>query len=132
MKTRVLLMGLAVLSLLVAGCTQTKVISPSASNNGGESKAGKIVDMTIAAYNYGFTQSEAAINKGDTVRIKFTSTGGRHGISIPEFGVSSGPASEGEEKIIVFVADKSGNFEYFCNVPRGPGHSTMRGTIVIV
>ena len=56
---------------------------------------------------------------------------GTHGLSMPDFNLVMGPVSPGEQQTAYFVADKSGTFDYFCNVPCGPGHSSMRSTLTI-
>ena len=94
-------------------------------------ETGKVVDITIEAFNFGFTQSPATISKGDKVRITFTSSSGTHGLAIPDFGVTLGPVSPGEQETVEFVADKAGSFAYFCNVPCGPGHKSMRGMLTV-
>ncbi len=113
--------------LILASCTTTKVVTPGNKESG----SGKTVEMTIDAFNFGFTASQVTINKGDKVKIKFTSSSGTHGLAIPEFGISAGPVSPGQEEIVEFVADKSGSFDYFCNIPCGSGHGGMRGKLIV-
>ena len=127
MNRNYLILGLALVCLtLISACT---------SQNSGNQVTGKasenVVEMTIDAYSYGFTQSPATIKQGDKVRIKVTSSSGTHGVSIPDFGVSTGPIPAGQEEVFEFVADKSGSFDYFCNIPCGEGHRSMKGKIVV-
>jgi cytochrome c oxidase subunit 2 len=127
---------LMIVATLILGCssevkpseTKTPVGSDIAA---AETKSGSIVDITINSFNFGFTATPATINKGDKVRLKLTSTNCIHGIAIPGFGISVGPVSPGEEKTVEFIADKSGSFDYFCNVPCGSGHRSMRGTLTV-
>ncbi len=127
--------------IILAGCASTQ---DSPADNGGiaagtsqsdkgisDSAGGPVKEINIEAYNWGFNQEPVTIKKGDRVRIKLTSSSGTHGIAIPDFGVSSGPVSPGQEEIIEFTADKAGTFVYFCNIPCGQGHSSMRGQLVI-
>jgi len=60
-----------------------------------------------------FSPKEIVVNKGDLVRIKITNTKGTHDFKIDEFGVYT-ETPLNEEKIVEFVADKSGSFEYYC------------------
>ncbi|PIN74862.1 cytochrome C oxidase subunit II [Candidatus Woesearchaeota archaeon CG10_big_fil_rev_8_21_14_0_10_37_12] len=94
-------------------------------------KTGEIKELTIDAHNWAFTQENVVINKGDTVRIKVTSSEGIHGLKLPEFDIETGPISPGQEETVEFVADKTGTFEYKCNVPCGPGHREMKGKITV-
>ena len=59
-----------------------------------------------------------------------TSTDVAHGIAIPELNVNlSVPA--GKTESIEFVADKKGSFHAHCSVYCGPGHSKMKGKLIV-
>lgn len=60
-----------------------------------------------------FSPKEISVNKGDLVRIKITNTKGTHDFKIDEFGVYT-ETPLNQEKIVEFVADKAGSFEYYC------------------
>jgi len=93
---------------------------------------GTVKELKIEAYKFGFRiMNDVQINKGDTVRLSVTSTDGIHGFAMPDFNVDISPIGLGETKTAEFVADKSGTFTYFCNVPCGPGHSSMRGALIV-
>lgn len=94
-----------------------------------QESTGEVKEVRLEAYNWGFRQSGDEIQKGDKVRLVVTSTSGTHGVAIPDFGVSVGPVSPGQEQVVEFTADQSGSFTYFCNIPCGRGHSSMRGTL---
>ncbi len=128
MKTIHIIQFILVLAALVAvtGCTTGKAVADVRA-----SPIDTVKDITIEAFNFGFTQSDVTINKGDIVRITFRSTEGMHGISIPDLDIDSGALGPGEEKVIEFVADTAGSFDYRCNVPCGSGHRGMKGTIVV-
>lgn len=75
-----------------------------------------------------FTPNVLNMNKGDLVRIKVTNTKGTHDFNIDEFNIHS-KTPLNEEVLIEFVADKSGEFEYYCSMPghRQAGHwGTLR------
>ncbi len=63
------------------------------------------------------------VDKGDLVRLKITTTSGMHNINIDEFNVHS-ETPINETTVIEFVADKSGDFIYYCSKPghRQNGH----------
>lgn len=71
-----------------------------------------------------FSLKEIAVAKGDTVRVKVTNTKGVHDFAIDEFGVKT-ETPEGVETIIEFVADKAGEFTYYCSKP---GHAALGQT----
>lgn len=75
-----------------------------------------------------FSVKELTVNKGDTVRIKVTNTKGVHDFKIDEYDVyKMTPANE--EVVVEFIADKAGEFVYYCAQPnhRALGHwGTLR------
>jgi cytochrome c oxidase subunit 2 len=92
----------------------------------------QVKELRLEAYKFGFrVLNDVVINKGDHVKITVTSTDGTHGLALPDFNVNISPINQGETKSAEFIADKSGTFTYFCNVPCGPGHSSMVGTLVV-
>ena len=82
-------------------------------------------------FNFGFTQDPIVIQKGDRVRLRITSSQGTHSLTIPELSLSTGAIGAGQQQILEFTAEQSGTFSYFCNIPCGSGHRTMRGQLII-
>ncbi len=75
-----------------------------------------------------FSVKEIKVKKGDLVRIKVTNTKGMHDINIDEFNIHKATPLD-EEVVIEFVADKTGDFVYYCSMPghRAGGHwGTLR------
>ena len=56
------------------------------------------------------------MNKGDTVRINFVNTGGKHDLRIDGYNVGTKVIDSGQEDTIEFTADKTGEFEYYCSI----------------
>ena len=71
----------------------------------------KTADGKIAAH---FSLATIDVKKGDTVRITITNTEGTHDFKIDEFKVAA-ETPEGKDTIVEFVADKVGDFEYYCS-----------------
>lgn len=63
-----------------------------------------------------FSLKEITVNKGDKVRIKVTNIKGRHDFVIDEYDIHEDTPLN-KEVVIEFVADKSGEFIYYCSVP---------------
>ncbi|OJI09483.1 MAG: hypothetical protein COV08_00900 [Candidatus Vogelbacteria bacterium CG10_big_fil_rev_8_21_14_0_10_49_38] len=63
-----------------------------------------------------FSLKELTVNQGDTVRIKVNVKSGNHNFYLDEFNIAS-ETPTGEETVIEFVADQSGEFVYYCNMP---------------
>lgn len=70
-----------------------------------------------------FSLKEITVNKGDLVRIKIFVKNGKHDFKIDEFNVFADTPT-GKETIVEFMADKVGEFVYYCNQPghRAAGH----------
>ena len=89
-----------------------------------------IVQIDMTANDFKFDPSTITVNKGDKVKIKVTSTDVNHGISIPDYGISQ-KVDVGKTETIEFIADKSGEFTFFCNVFCGSGHKEMKGKLIV-
>ncbi len=94
------------------------------------SVAGPVKEFTMTAKQWEFSPETITVDKGDTVRLNVTSVDVEHGIAIPDFNVSEN-LRPGRTVVIEFVADKVGQFSFFCNVYCGVDHGAMRGTLVV-
>lgn len=74
------------------------------------------VEFDVTGTNFEFSVKEMRVKKGDTVLIRFSNEGGFHDWVIDEFNASTPRISEGGEAMVEFVADKAGEFEYYCSV----------------
>ncbi len=93
--------------------------------------SGEVKELVITGSNFKWDVVGPTIKKGDTVKLTVKVAEGGHGFALPEFNIRSNELGQGKEQIIEFVADKSGSFEYFCNVPCGSGHRQMRGMLIV-
>ena len=91
---------------------------------------GEIKEFNIIAKQFSFEPSMIEVNEGDLVRIKIKSIDVAHSIAIPDFRISERLYPD-EEVEFEFVADKVGEFNFFCNVYCGEGHSKMGGKLVV-
>ncbi len=90
-----------------------------------------IKEFTIIGSNYAFTPKTMEVNKGDTVRITLQSTVGFHDFKLDEFaGAATKQLKAGESETIEFVADKVGDFEYYCSVGNHRAMG-MKGTLTV-
>lgn len=117
---------ISLLAIALSGCglkamSGSAVIPPDA----------PVKDVHINAFNFGFTQDPVTIHKGDHVHLVVSSSEGTHGLMIPDLGIATDEVSPGQEQVVDFVADKAGTFDYFCDVPCGSGHRSMRGQLVV-
>lgn len=96
-------------------------ITDNITRSGGMMDNTEVKTFILAGENYKFVMDGAdnptlTVNKGDKVRIEFSSTQGFHNWVLDEFGASTDKISEGHSTSVEFVADKTGSFEYYCGV----------------
>lgn len=150
MKKIILFLGILLISLIfISGCTgsqqkntepETTVRGPTtvmqepdttttAAQESGTTEP-KTVEISMIAKQWEFDPSTITVNKGDKVVLHVKSIDVAHGISISQFGVSE-YLEPGKTVDIEFIADKTGEFTFFCNVYCGEGHSSMRGKLIV-
>ncbi len=150
-KIFLIMLSVLVLSIFMVGCSSSSKpqagnpepgvgtgdtgssVTPTETGNsdGSVPDAGLVKEVHIDMFDFGFNQDKVSIKKGDHVRLVVTSSNGTHGIMIPGLGLSTGKVSPGEQEVLEFVAKEAGTFDYFCNVPCGSGHKSMRGQLVV-
>lgn len=140
METKNLLIGLGVLILIgigawfmmkqdIATTTEEGQIPVEATMPAGgsetpemvvapESTAAKEFTMTAFYDEKGkwFSLKEIAVKKGDTVRVKITNTAGAHDFTIDEMAIKK-ELPLNQEVVVEFIADKAGDFVYYCSMP---------------
>lgn len=90
--------------------------SPTGIVEGDTADEDSVKEFTVTGSNFRFSPATLTVNRGDTVRITFRSTGMNHDFVIDELGVKSSVLPSGEEEVIEFTADQAGTFEYYCSV----------------
>lgn len=93
-------------------------------------KTGGTREFTITAFNYGFSPETILVTQGDIVKLKLSSSDIPHGFAIDEYNISEYLDSK-SEKTVEFMANKKGTFTYYCDVPCGSGHGSMRGRLIV-
>ncbi len=90
----------------------------------------QVREFAVTGSSFAFAPNTMRVNKGDTVRITFTNSGGNHDWVIDEFNARTAVLAAGKSQTIEFVANKTGSFEYYCSVGthRQMG---MKGTLTV-
>lgn len=122
---RVTLFTLAILALLTA-CTTTTTSSPTSTSDNASVQV-----IEVEAYQFGWEPNPIRVTNGTPVRLKMTSRDVAHGIGIPAFGVSKRIPGNGETVTVEFTPDKTGTYNFICNVYCGSGHSAMTGRLIV-
>jgi plastocyanin len=76
----------------------------------------QVKEFSVTGSSFKFDPPETKVKKGDTVKITFKNAGGFHDFVIDEFKVKAKQGNGPSEEIITFVADKAGEFAYYCSV----------------
>ena len=115
------------LVVLSSGCTSGKAQpAPSATPSVNEITR----EFSITAKQFEFIPNEIVVNKGERVILHIKSVDVTHGFSIIDYDINE-QLNPGQEVTVNFVADKAGEFTFFCSVPCGRGHSSMQGKLVV-
>lgn len=86
--------------------------------------AGETKEFNVKAFRFGYEPNSITLNEGDKVKIIINNTDTLHGMTIPQLGISG-------DNVIEFVADKKGEFDWYCNVFCGKGHGSMGGRLIV-
>ncbi len=113
--------------------TEASPASPESSSPSSENTASSSLrEIAIEAYNFGWEPTEIRVKKGDRVKLLLSSREGTHGFGLRDFDIEVGPFAPGmSPEAVEFVADKTGSFEFRCNVPCGAGHRDMKGKFIV-
>jgi plastocyanin len=80
--------------------------------------------------NFYFTPETFTVNEGDTVKVLLTNDGGTHDWVIEEFDARTEISQTGETVEVTFVADKAGEYEFYCSVGQHRANG-MVGTLIV-
>ena len=108
--------------------TETTTPENSASESTMEQKSVK--EFTIESKGLSFTPNEIRVKVGDTVRITYKNTLGKHDWTLDEFNAKTQLLDAGQEETVEFVADKAGSFEFYCSVA-GLRAAGMKGMLIV-
>ena len=89
-----------------------------------------VKEFTMTAKKWAFDPSVITVKQGDKVRLKIVSSDVTHGFALTEFNVKV-DLVPGKEETVEFIADKKGEFTFFCSVVCGEGHLDMKGNLVV-
>lgn len=140
MKNRpVILLVLGLVLVVIGGILVVKklIIPPSTSSKvtGTErivtlESAKETTEVNIIAKNWKFEPSVIKVKNGTKIKLKIKSVDVDHGFSLPDFKVSM-YLKPNKELTTEFVANKKGEFSFFCDVLCGSGHRNMKGTLIV-
>lgn len=87
-------------------------------------------EIVIDAFNYGYSQETITVEQGERVRVEMISADGLHDFVIDELGVESEQIDTGATTTFEFVADETGEFDFYCSVGNHRAQG-MEGTLIV-
>jgi len=100
----------------------------SASADSSSSLAARVIEVSVT--NWSFTPSAITAKKGEVLELRLVGGEGVHSFTSEALNLHVSLAP-GETKTISIPTDVVGTFTFRCTIPCGPGHSDMKGEIVI-
>lgn len=91
-------------------------------------EAGQVIKVTAKRYEY--NPSEITLKKGVPVTLEFTSLDRPHGFNCTDLGIRT-DIMPGKVSRVHFVPQKTGTFEFHCDIFCGEGHENMSGKIIV-
>jgi len=79
----------------------------------------------------GWSRERIVVNQGERVRLRIRSEDVVHGFAIGRLGVDAGPIEPGKTASVEFVADRPGEFTFYCTEWCDPSHPRMRGVLEV-
>ncbi|MBL8029954.1 MAG: cupredoxin domain-containing protein [Candidatus Doudnabacteria bacterium] len=86
--------------------------------------------FNIVGNNFSFSPAEIRVKRGDTVKIVFNNKVGFHDLVIDEYSVRTPQIQADKSAEIIFTADKTGTFEYYCSVGQHRAMG-MKGNLIV-
>lgn len=110
-------------SAVATSPAESPTMSPTAAE-------GAVKSFTVTGSNFAFSPAEMRVQQGDTVRVTFINSGGVHDWKLDEFNAATKVIQAGQQETIEFVADRAGEFEYYCSVGNHR-QMGMVGTLIV-
>ncbi len=119
-RSKLLVVAVSLLVVaLVAGAANVRAQSE---------EAGQVIKITAKRYEY--NPNEITVKKGVPVTLEFTSLDRLHGFNCPDLGIRT-DITPGKASRVHFVPQKTGTFDFHCDIFCGEGHENMTGKIIV-
>jgi cytochrome c oxidase subunit 2 len=78
-----------------------------------------------------FAPDHIVLHVGKAQTLRFSSTGGVHGIASPDLGIPATTIMPGKPVSVSVTPKKAGTYRLPCTIVCGPGHADMSLTVVV-
>ena len=86
--------------------------------------------IKIIAKKFVFVPSEIRVKQGETVLLEFTAPEVPMGFSLPDFALRT-DILPGKVATLRLTPDKTGSFDFLCDLFCGSGHEEMNGKLIV-
>lgn len=87
--------------------------------------------IDVVASNWKFTPNSITLHVGETTMLRFTSSGGVHGVKSDELGIPMTTITPGNFVTVNVTPKKAGTYVLPCQIVCGAGHADMKLTVVV-
>jgi len=87
--------------------------------------------IDVVASNWKFTPNTITLHTGETTTLRFTSSGGVHGVKSDELGIPLTTITPGNFVTVDVTPKKTGTYVLPCQIMCGAGHADMKLTVVV-
>ena len=96
----------------------------------GPGTADEMREVTVVLSNFEISPKTITANKGDVVKITVRNVEGEHNLFLDRYNLRTMTAVSQNTQVIMFVADKNGTFDMWCEV-RGHRQYGMMGLLIV-
>lgn len=120
--TAIVLVAVFIGGFYLLSRVKNKSVSPQQSETAGtstqndQSLAENQPAITVSGGSYYFEPNEIRVQKDSRVTIEFVSKDTVHDFVLDEFDVKTKQLSSGQKETITFLADKTGEYEFYCSI----------------
>jgi len=88
------------------------------------------VTISVTMKKYAIEPAEIRVKRGQRVQLTVSTLDVQHGFYVPDLGIKE-PVQKNRPAVIVFKADRAGEYPIQCNIICGSGHDDMRAKIIV-
>jgi cytochrome c oxidase subunit 2 len=88
------------------------------------------VKLSVTMKKYAIEPAEIRVKRGQRVQLTVSTLDVQHGFYVPGLGVKE-PVQKNRPAVVIFKADRAGEYPVQCNIICGPGHDDMRAKIIV-
>jgi len=85
----------------------------------------------VGTANQKFAPDHIVLHVGKAQTLRFSSSGGVHGIASPDLGIPASMIMPGKPVSVSVTPKKAGTYRLPCTIVCGPGHADMSLTVVV-